>query len=69
MKGDKNNRGTWSRREVFRVGSMATAAGAMGGIAVTDAAPAPQAPAVTASRVREGIRRSTRGSACVRSST
>ena len=45
MKGDKNNRGTWSRREVFRVGGMATAAGAMGGIAVTDAAPAPQAPA------------------------
>ena len=45
MKGDKNNRGTWSRREVFRVGSMATAAGVMGGIAVTDAAPAPQAPA------------------------
>ena len=43
---DKNNRDTWSRREVFRVGSMATAAGAMSGIGVTDAAaPAPQAPA------------------------
>ena len=39
MKGDKTDRGTWSRREVFRVGSMATAAGVMGGIAVTDAAP------------------------------
>ena len=45
MKGDKNSRGTWSRREVFRVGSMATAAGAMSGIAVTGAALAPQAPA------------------------
>jgi uncharacterized pyridoxal phosphate-dependent enzyme len=45
MKGEKHNRGAWSRREVFRVGSMATAAGAMGGIAATDAAPAPQAPA------------------------
>src|SRR5687767_1872778 len=45
MRKEKNHRGTWSRREVFRVGSMATAAGAMGGIAVTDAAPAPQAPA------------------------
>ena len=45
MKEDKNNRGTWSRREVFRVGSMATASGVMGGIAVTDAAPTPQAPA------------------------
>ena len=45
MKGEKNHRGTWSRREVFRVGSMATAAGAMGGIAVTGAAPAPHSPA------------------------
>jgi D-glucosaminate-6-phosphate ammonia-lyase len=43
MKGDKNNWGTWSRREVFRVGSMATAAGVMGGLAVADAASAPQA--------------------------
>jgi L-seryl-tRNA(Ser) seleniumtransferase len=45
MKGDERDRGTWSRREVFRVGSMATAAGVIGGGAVTDAAPAPQAPA------------------------
>jgi L-seryl-tRNA(Ser) seleniumtransferase len=40
MKGDNVGRGTWSRREVFRVGSMATAAGVMGGINVTDGAPA-----------------------------
>jgi D-glucosaminate-6-phosphate ammonia-lyase len=45
MKGDKNKGGTWSRREIFRVGSLATAAGAMGGIAVTDGAASPQAPA------------------------
>ena len=32
-----------TRREVLRVGTMATAAGVMGGIAVTDAAPASQA--------------------------
>lgn len=43
MKDDKAERGAWSRREVFRVGSMATAAGVMGGIGVTDAAPALQA--------------------------
>jgi D-glucosaminate-6-phosphate ammonia-lyase len=44
MKGDKKmDRGTWSRRQVFRVGGLATAAGVMGGIAVTGAAPAPQA--------------------------
>src|SRR3989442_15655918 len=43
MKGDKAERGTWSRRDVVRVGSMATAAGVMGGIAVTDAAAASQA--------------------------
>ena len=30
MKRDKEERGTWSRREVFRVGSMATAAGVIG---------------------------------------
>jgi hypothetical protein len=27
MKRDKEDRGTWSRREVFRVGGMASAAG------------------------------------------
>jgi D-glucosaminate-6-phosphate ammonia-lyase len=43
MKSDKTRRGTWSRRDVVRVGSMATAAGMMGGIAVTDAAPVSQA--------------------------
>ena len=43
MKGDKADkayRGTWSRRDVVRIGSMATAAGVMGSIAVTDAAAA-----------------------------
>src|SRR5688572_29875544 len=40
MKGDKKKLGTWSRREVFRVGSMATAGGVMAGIAVPGAAPA-----------------------------
>ena len=43
MKSDKTGGGTWSRRDVVRVGSMATAAGMIGGIAVTDAAPASQA--------------------------
>jgi L-seryl-tRNA(Ser) seleniumtransferase len=43
MKDDKVDRSTWSRRDVFRVGSMATAAGVIGGIAGTDAAPASQA--------------------------
>lgn len=43
MKGDKADRGTWSRRDVVRVGSMATAAGVMGSIAVIDAAAASQA--------------------------
>jgi D-glucosaminate-6-phosphate ammonia-lyase len=43
MKSDKSRRGTWSRRDVVRVGSMATAAGMIGGIAVTDAAPVSQA--------------------------
>jgi hypothetical protein len=38
----KKDRGRWSRREVFRVGGMATAAGLMDGIAVTGAAPASQ---------------------------
>jgi D-glucosaminate-6-phosphate ammonia-lyase len=47
----KKDRGAWSRREVFRVGGMATAAGVIGGIGVTDAAtqgsgvPVPDAPA------------------------
>ena len=42
MKDDNVDRSTWSRRDVFRVGSMATAAGVMGGIAVTAAeAPSP----------------------------
>jgi L-seryl-tRNA(Ser) seleniumtransferase len=49
MKGDKKKLGTWSRREVFRVGGMATAAGVMGGIAAPDAAPAPPFDDVTAS--------------------
>ena len=40
MKRDKTDRGTWSRRDIFRVGSMATAAGVMRGIATTDAATA-----------------------------
>jgi len=43
MKRDHADRSIWSRREVFRVGSMATAAGVMGGIAVTDAAASSQA--------------------------
>jgi L-seryl-tRNA(Ser) seleniumtransferase len=43
MKCDNVDLRTWSRREVFRVGTMATAAGVMGGIVVTDAAPASQA--------------------------
>jgi L-seryl-tRNA(Ser) seleniumtransferase len=37
MKDDKVDRSTWSRRDVFRVGSMATAAGVMGSLAVTEA--------------------------------
>jgi L-seryl-tRNA(Ser) seleniumtransferase len=37
MKHDKVDRSTWSRRDVFRVGSMATAAGVMGSLAVTEA--------------------------------
>jgi D-glucosaminate-6-phosphate ammonia-lyase len=43
----KRNRGSWSRREVFRVGGMATAAGVIGGIGVTDAAPATQGGALS----------------------
>jgi uncharacterized pyridoxal phosphate-dependent enzyme len=38
---DKTKRPTWSRREIFRVGSMATAAGTISRIAATDATPAP----------------------------
>src|SRR6185295_10448132 len=37
MKDDNVDRSTWSRRDVFRVGSMATAAGVMSGLAVTEA--------------------------------
>jgi hypothetical protein len=37
MKDDKVDRSTWSRRDVFRVGSMATAAGVIGSLAVTEA--------------------------------
>jgi hypothetical protein len=44
MKCDSVDLGTWSRREVFRVGTLATAAGVMGGIVVTDAAPAQAGP-------------------------
>jgi hypothetical protein len=40
MKGDKVDRGPWSRRDVFRVGGVATAAGVMGGIVAPDAAAA-----------------------------
>src|SRR5436190_20849101 len=45
MTSDNMDRGTWSRREVFRVGTMATAAGVMGGIVGPDAAAASQAAA------------------------
>src|SRR6476619_3308269 len=32
MKGNRMDGGTWTRRDVFRVGSMATAAGVIGGV-------------------------------------
>jgi L-seryl-tRNA(Ser) seleniumtransferase len=43
MNRDHADRSIWSRRDVFRVGSMATAAGVVGSIAGTDAAASPQA--------------------------
>jgi len=55
MNGDNVDRGTWSRRDVFRVGSMATAAGVMRGIAVTNAAPAKAAEVYTRIGVRPFI--------------
>jgi seryl-tRNA(Sec) selenium transferase len=41
MKMDKKERGAWSRRDVFRVGGLATAAGVMGGSSVESALAAP----------------------------
>ena len=55
MNGDNVDRGTWSRRDVFRVGSMATAAGVMGGIAAANAAPAKAAEVYTRIGVRPFI--------------
>ena len=67
MKGNRMDGGTWTRRDVFRVGSMATAAGVIGGVDAIEGA--------TESQGRQRLqrlqkdRRSTRASAFVRSST
>ena len=39
MKAHKDDRAVWSRRDVFRVGSFATAAGVIGGLSVAEAVP------------------------------
>src|SRR5262245_65124662 len=42
MNGNRMEGGTWTRREVFRVGSMATAAGVIGHVDLIDGATASQ---------------------------
>ena len=66
MKGNRMDGGTWTRRDVFRVGSMATAAGVIGGVDAIEGATESQT-----SRFQrlQKDRRSTRASASVRSST
>jgi L-seryl-tRNA(Ser) seleniumtransferase len=44
MNADKAEQVTWSRRDIFRVGSLATAAGVMGSIGVTGATPESEPP-------------------------
>ena len=48
MKGNRMDGGTWTRRDVFRVGSMATAAGVIGPVDAIEGATESQASKVPA---------------------
>ena len=58
MERDKDDQSTWSRRDVFRIGGLATAAGVFGGADLVGASPVAQARAIQGAEVytRIGVR-------------